>query len=199
MNRIKSKKQVLGILFFFILAINSHAQRPPAITSPEILPDKRVTLNLYAPGASDVELTGSWMSNPFSGEKMTKAENGVWTFTTDPLKEDMYMYSFTVHGVKTADPANIKLARDGSRYSNYFIMEGEHSDYYIVRDVPHGTLSKVWYDSPVFESQRRMYVYTPAAYEKGSDHYPVLYLLHGVGGDEDDGPPLVLPLISWTI
>jgi enterochelin esterase family protein len=32
---------------------------------------------------------------------------------------------------------------------------------------------------------RRVYVYTPAGYEKGNQKYPVFYLLHGAGGDED--------------
>lgn len=88
MNKIKSKKQLFSLLIFLIILVNSYALRPPVITSPEILPDDRVTLNLYAPSATDVELTGSWMSNPFAGEKMTKSENGIWTYTTDPLGDD---------------------------------------------------------------------------------------------------------------
>jgi enterochelin esterase family protein len=43
----------------------------------------------------------------------------------------------------------------------------------------------VWYDSPTLKLKRRMYVYTPAGYETGKQRYPVLYLLHGAGGDED--------------
>jgi len=185
MSNIKTKKQLISVFIFLIILVNSYAQRPPEINSPEIHADNRVMLKLYAPGATDVELTGSWLSNPFAGDKMTRNENGVWTYTTEPLGDDMYMYSFMVHGVRTADPANIKLARDGSRYSNYFIVKGEHSEYYGIKDVSHGTLAKVWFDSPVLSMKRRMYVYTPAGYEKGQDKYPVLYLLHGVGGDED--------------
>jgi len=185
MSNINPKKQLFSLFIFSIILVNSYAQRPPVITSPNILPDNCVTLSLYAPMATDVELTGSWLSNPFAGEKMARNENGVWTYTTEPLGDDMYMYSFMVHGVRTADPANIKLARDGLRYSNYFIVKGEHSEYYGMKDVSHGTLAKVWFDSPVLSMKRRMYVYTPAGYEKGQDKYPVLYLLHGVGGDED--------------
>jgi enterochelin esterase-like enzyme len=43
----------------------------------------------------------------------------------------------------------------------------------------------VWYDSPTLKLKRRMYVYTPAGYEDSKQTYPVLYLLHGAGGDED--------------
>lgn len=56
----------------------------------------------------------------------------------------------------------------------------------MIQDVPHGTISKVWYNSPTLGmKQRRMTVYTPAGYEKSDRKYPVLYLLHGAGGDED--------------
>ena len=51
--------------------------------------------------------------------------------------------------------------------------------------MPHGTVRKVWYDSPTAGLQRRMTVYTPAGYETSKRSYPVLYLLHGMGGDED--------------
>ena len=62
--------------------------------------------------------------------------------------------------------------------------KGDCGDLYTVNEVPHGNVSKVWYDSPTLKMQRRMTVYTPAGYDKGKD-YPVLYLLHGAGGDED--------------
>ena len=43
----------------------------------------------------------------------------------------------------------------------------------------------IWYNSPTLKLKRRMYVYTPPGYEDGTRRYPVLYLLHGGGGDED--------------
>ena len=44
----------------------------------------------------------------------------------------------------------------------------------------------MWYPSPTLkEDRRRMYVYTPPGYEANQTRYPVLYLLHGGGGDED--------------
>ena len=92
MNKTISNKQIFSLSVFLVVLVNSHAQRPPAITSPLILPDHRVTLSLYAPMATSVELTGSWLSNPFSGEQMTIGENGIWTYTTNPLGEDLYMY-----------------------------------------------------------------------------------------------------------
>ena len=55
------------------------------------------------------------------------------------------------------------------------------------KDVPHGTVEQVWYPSPTLgQDQRRMVVYLPPDYLKNkTSRYPVLYLLHGGGGDED--------------
>ncbi|HEX2977103.1 MAG TPA: alpha/beta hydrolase-fold protein, partial [Bacteroidales bacterium] len=41
------------------------------------------------------------------------------------------------------------------------------------------------YESPTIGTSRRMFVYTPYGYEISTEKYPVLYLLHGAGGDED--------------
>ena len=66
------------------------------------------------------------------------------------------------------------------------IVPGGNADLYAPRDVPHGTVSKVWYPSPSLGATRRMTVYTPAGYEQNPDRrYPVFYLLHGMGGDEE--------------
>ena len=63
--------------------------------------------------------------------------------------------------------------------------EGFRSDLYAIHAVPHGTVSKVWYHSEVAGLDRRLTVYTPAGYETSKAKYPVLYVLHGIGGDED--------------
>jgi enterochelin esterase-like enzyme len=92
-----------------------------------------------------------------------------------------------VNGVSLLDSANPNILRDGTRYSNFVIIDGPLSDTYKIKDVPHGNVSQVWYESPTLRdaSPRRMYVYTPAGYDKSAEKYPVLYLLHGAGGDED--------------
>lgn len=69
--------------------------------------------------------------------------------------------------------------------TNVFLIGGGRADLYKVCDVPHGTVSKVWYNSPTLGIDRRLTVYTPAGYEQGSKRYPVFYLLHGMGGDEN--------------
>jgi enterochelin esterase-like enzyme len=53
-----------------------------------------------------------------------------------------------------------------------------------LKPVPHGEIRIVWYDSKSLGAQRRMHIYTPPGYDRGSARYPVLYLIHGGGQDD---------------
>ena len=61
--------------------------------------------------------------------------------------------------------------------------------------IAHGKLETVEYDSKSVGNKRRALVYTPPGYP-ADQKYPVLYLLHGIGGDEnewrDSGQPNVI-------
>jgi enterochelin esterase-like enzyme len=58
--------------------------------------------------------------------------------------------------------------------------------------VPHGQLQMVEYDSKTVGVTRKMQVYLPPGYSKDKK-YPVLYLLHGIGGDETEWERFVTP------
>jgi enterochelin esterase-like enzyme len=116
---------------------------------------------------------------------MAKEDSGVWLATIGPLKPEYYVYVFVVDGVQAFDPQNPLHVRDGSRYGNSLRIPGDLTANYAVNDVPHGTLSLIWYPSPALKLTRRLYVYTPPGYETSTARYPVFYLLHGGGGDED--------------
>ncbi len=185
--------------FFFMMAVmvaamafDLQAQQAlrgaPALVSPEIKEDHAVTFRLLAPSAREVKISGEWM--PAQGwtpgsEAMTKDDKGVWSYTTAPLSSDLYGYSFNVDGLKSTDPSNVYLIRDVASVTNVFIVKGDKGNLYSVNKVPHGTVARRWYDSPSVGGTRRMTVYTPAGYESGKEKYPVLYLLHGMGGDEE--------------
>ena len=77
------------------------------------------------------------------------------------------------------------IVRDVASVTNIFIIGGGYADLYKVNDIPHGTVAKRWYDSPGLGMDRRITIYTPPGYETGKEKYPVLYLLHGAGGDEE--------------
>lgn len=50
---------------------------------------------------------------------------------------------------------------------------------------PHGKLELIEYESKTVGTTRKMNVYTPPGYT-ADKKYPVLYLLHGIGGDETE-------------
>ena len=173
------------------------------IVSPEINADNTVTFRYYNPKAVTVQISGDFLpTQPIKyvrdGKEMVyeapgradlKEMNGLWTFTSAPLEGELYSYTLYVDGQKMMDPSNIYQNRDIATWTNIFTLSAEEGDkgwYYQVNDTPHGNVSKVWYDSPTLGMQRRLTVYTPAGYEKNTKtKYPVLYLLHGSGGDED--------------
>ena len=63
-------------------------------------------------------------------------------------------------------------------------------------DVPHGKLELVEYDSKTVGTRRKMMVYTPPGYSKNKK-FPVLYLLHGIGGDENEWGRFANP--NWML
>ena len=161
------------------------APQGPRVVSPEILPDKKVTFRLLAPKAGTVVLNGNWEQG--TNIAMNKDDQGIWSVTVGPLGEQLWGYSFNVDGLKVMDPGNGEYQRDGQRYDNLLMIAGPASDAWTFKpDIPHGTMSAVWYPSKILKQPgRRMYVYTPPGYESGTAKYPVFYLLHGGGGDED--------------
>ena len=157
--------------------------------SPVVNPDTTVTFIYVNPSANDVKITGDFITKDEEGGHgvADMILNGdVWTYTSDKLSPELYGYSFLVDGVRTTDPLNVYQLRDIATLTNIFLIEGDYASDYAVKDVPHGTVSKVWYPSTAFGMDRRLTVYTPAGYEQNTDRsYPVLYLLHGMGGDEN--------------
>jgi enterochelin esterase-like enzyme len=51
--------------------------------------------------------------------------------------------------------------------------------------IPHGKIDTIAYHSTTVDSKRKAIIYTPPGYSK-KKKYPVLYLLHGIGGDEKE-------------
>jgi len=61
------------------------AQKEPTVVSPEIAKDRSVTFRIWAPKASDVQLSGNWMG-PRPPVPLTKNDEGVWTTRVAPLE-----------------------------------------------------------------------------------------------------------------
>ncbi|MBQ1618725.1 MAG: esterase [Bacteroidales bacterium] len=158
-------------------------QKP--IISPEIQNDS-VTFRLKADYATVVKLNGSWMENPWVGTiDMKRGENCVWEVKIPLPEPEIYTYNFVVDGVVVNDPQNVLVQRDGTRYLPMLIVPGERTENY-VEATRHGSVSHPWYTSKILGMDRRLTVYTPYGYENNpKKKYPVLYLLHGAGGDEE--------------
>lgn len=187
-------KKINFILALFIINISAFAQQAlwgqQNMISPEIHENNTVTFRLRAPKAVKVEVTGDFLPVEKNGETgktpLTVNKDGIWEFTTEkPLASELYSYSFIVDGLKINDPSNVYMIRDVASVTNVFIIDGEKGKLYSVNNVPHGSVTRCWYNSPTLNMKRRLTIYTPAGYETGNKKYPVLYLLHGMGGDEE--------------
>lgn len=195
-----------NIIIFFLLSFlfvtnNIKAQESlfgqQEIVSPEIHKDNSVTFRFLAPNADTVKVTGDFLptvkrNSPWGmvdapgSAMLTKDDKGIWSFTCNPLNPELYNYSFIVDGLTVKDPNNPFLIRDVANVFNVLIIGGQHAEYYKVNDIAHGTVARRWYDSPCLGMDRRITIYTPPGYEDSETRkYPVLYLLHGAGGDEE--------------
>lgn len=167
------------------------------VVSPQVNPDNSVTFRYASPTASTVKVTGDFLPRvkvktdhgefdaPGTAD-LVRGDDGVWSFTTEPLAPELYLYTFVVDSVATLDPLNIYVNRDITSLTNRLLVLGESSMPYDENAaLPHGTVRKMWYNSPALGFDRRLSVYTPAGYESSDESYPVLYLLHGMGGDEN--------------
>lgn len=190
-------KRLTALTVVLLIGVTMFAQQAlwgtAPVVSPEIHDNNTVTFRFKAPKAVRVQLTGDFLPVQKNAKfeapgivDLKEGQEGVWEYTTpEPLKPELYSYSFIVDGLRMNDPANVYLIRDVSTLTNVFIIGGDRADFYKVNPVPHGTVFRIWYDSPALGLERRMTVYTPAGYETSGKRYPVLYLLHGMGGDEE--------------
>lgn len=193
-------KKLLFTAFCACTALGAYSQQAiwgvPPFVSPEVNADNTVTFRFQSPAAKEVYVSGDFLpthkiKTPY-GEfdapgtaKLTK--NGdMFEYTTEALDPELYSYSFYVDSVRMPDPVNVFQIRDTNTLTNIFLVKGDYATDYAVNDVPHGTVSKIWYPSKTYGTDRRLTVYTPAGYEQNKNQrYPVLYLCHGMGGDEN--------------
>lgn len=192
--------RIMVILLTLPLAMNAQeVGQTERLVSPELEADNSVVFRIKAPKAENVTLSGNWMPMVPNGDQgmirqtveLAKDDMGVWTTTVGPLASELYGYTFLVDGVTTLDPSNLKVARDGIfRTESLLYVPGEASDLYWAKTGPKGSVHQIWYDSPNLDLTRRMFVYTPPGYHESTEEYPVLYLLHGGGGDEEAWPTL---------
>ena len=139
----------------------------PQVASPDVHADNSVTFNLIAPEAQKVQITGDMLPTKkvqYAGNSydmpgvvdLVKNDKGIWSYTTEPLKPELYTYNMIVDGVKIIDPLNVYNIRDINNLFSVLLIGGDaRTDLYKVNKVAHGTVSKVWYESPTADLTRR--------------------------------------------
>ena len=177
----------LGLYAQELTNVNGFGGRRAPVVSPQIT-DSTVTFRLAADYATVVKLNGTWEGGYNLDMRKT---NGVWEVTVPTPAPEIYTYSFNVDGVAVNDPQNVLVQRDGSRFLNMLMIPGEKTENYFEAK-QHGTIVHPWYESKIMATDaRRLTVYLPYGYEKNTKtKYPVLYLMHGAGGDEEAWPSM---------
>jgi enterochelin esterase-like enzyme len=166
------------------------------IVSPEVAPDGNVTFRLRAPNAREVFVSGIGRPPvpPAPGAPggppgaarldMQKNEQGVWTATTpEPMKPGIYQYTFSVDGLRIADPGNNKFQTgfNSANSSRLVVPGGLWSP---APGIARGAVTRHFFHSTLAGDDRDFWVYTPAGYDAGrKERYPVLFLLHGLGDE----------------
>ena len=199
-------KKIYTLAAAILIAGSAYAQQAlwggASVESPVVNEDGTVTFRYQAPKAVKVTVSGDFLPTQtlkfqMNGQEVTydapgvaelkEGQHGVWEYTTDfKVASGMYTYTFNVDGNNVIDNNNMWVNRDIASLTSAFIVPGGRADLYTIQDVPHGTVAKVWYESAAAGFDRRLSVYTPAGYEQNKRlKYPVLYVLHGIGGDED--------------
>jgi enterochelin esterase-like enzyme len=181
----------MRLLIFSLLASGLSWGQPPTDCKPSSLnipggpypcvhPDRRVAFRVHAPDAQKVQVRLG------GAHDMTKDADGLWMATIPPQVVGFHYYSIVVDGATMSDPATRTFFGSGWDNSGIEIPEPEaDAAYYSAKDVPHGQVAQRWYYSKVTGMWRRCYVYTPPEYEANTrTKYPVLYLLHGWGENE---------------
>jgi enterochelin esterase family protein len=177
-------KQIIHIaLVVMLTCATASAQRPPAISSPDVHKDKSITFRYFSRTAQRVYVSGEFLKTPVA---MKRDTSGIWSVTVPPVQPDIYPYSFWVDSVQTADPNNTYIFANERFKRSIVDIPGDQPLIHSLQNVPHGKITYCYYKSTTLGTTRPLLVYTPPGFEhNGNKKYPVLYLIHG-GSDTEE-------------
>ena len=124
----------------------------------------------------------------FAGKHdMKRDANGLWTITLGPAAPDMYPYHFEVDGVSVMDDQNAQyFPNEGFKNSLLEIPSRSGSLIHDIRNVPHGIVEYIYYNSKNLGGVNQAVVYLPPSYyEQPGKRYPVFYLISGTTDTEE--------------
>jgi len=139
------------------------AQQPqaPAVVSPQVNAERQVTFRILAPNAQKVELRSPGDIPGIGGRggtplQFAKNADGVWEATTNAIPAGAYRYVFAVDGVIVADSRNPVTSQTNTTIYSLAVVPG--SDVFDTRNVPHGAVASVHYNSSSLGGIRRAHV-----------------------------------------
>lgn len=148
---------------------------PPAL---EILSEESYLLRFYAPTAQTVTVR-----IVFDEYALKKGDNGLWCAVLPIGDGGLKPVYFQVDGVSVINPM-LSVGYGSSSPCNIVDLPQPGLDFYHLKDIPHGAVSQEFYYATVTGQYESCLVYTPPGYMNGTDRYPVLYLQHGHGENE---------------
>ena len=187
-----NKMTLCVLIVLLILSLTcGNAQEAPR-DSIFLHPDGSVTFLYQNPDAKSVKVycdcklrkeTPIIRTENYHSAKMSKDSSGLWAYTTPPLPPEVYTYQFGSDTRRFPDPNNPDSIRVQSKKMSVFILNGTPQTDLYVSNPMYGRMDTLVFQSANEEKPRRVIVYTPPHYSK-SVSYPVLYLLHGLNGNE---------------
>ena len=157
-------------------AQDSESRRPttniPDAEFPRLNPDLSATFRVKADQAKNVELSLGFGQSTYD---MVKGKDGFWEVTTKSLAPGFYYYGISIDGFIANDPGS-RTFFAARREVSGLEVPGPESDFFAVKDVPHGTVRTEWYYSKATGETRRIFVYTPPGYDRSGQHVPGLVI-----------------------
>lgn len=173
---------ILGLYATGVFALPLPAKPPESMALRNVVSqvndDNTITWRLWAPAAKAVEVVTGGTPESYVSHPMTKDANGVWSFTSEVMKPNLYEYFFNVDGFRTIDTGSGMPKPQRQVNTSLILVPGSLLD---VRNVPHGEIHTLSYYSEALKRERQLHVWVPPGAEKRSAPLPVLYFYHGFG------------------
>jgi len=152
-------------------------------TGAVIQPNGDIQFRIFAPKATEVKLKFTLVR---TGELvLEKRDDGVFEGVlpyddehSGPMSVDVY-----IDGMAFIYPY-LPIHWSAGYPHNFVEVPESDLDFLLIKDVPHGGITREIFWAEAGQSWERCFVYTPPGYAKSTSAYPVLYLQHGAGENE---------------
>ena len=141
-----------------------------------------MVFRIYAPQAREVRLSASDIPGVGRETQLSKGDQDVWEVTLGPLSAGAYRYSFNVDGVATIDPRNPAISESNNNVWSLVSCPALTSSTQACSSRCDRRSDLRLHRARQVPAHARI---PPPGYESGRGRFPVLYLLHGAGDNDD--------------